>query len=100
MRRKGIPLAGAKAQLDDVPGSNGADAFWDAEDRHYLVARALEVMQGDFEPTTWKACWAFVVEGRSAADVAKQLGTTVNAVYVAKLRVLRRLRQELNGLLD
>lgn len=72
----------------------------ETEYRGHLVARALAVMQAEFEPSTWKACWEFVVADRPAADVATDLGLSVNAVYLAKSRVLRRLRTELEGLLD
>jgi RNA polymerase sigma-70 factor (ECF subfamily) len=41
-----------------------------------------------------------VVEGKSGAEAAAELGLSVDAVYVARSRVLRRLRQELEGLLD
>ena len=75
-------------------------AFWHAEDLNHLTRRALELMQRDFEESTWKACWACVVEGQSPAVVARQLGLSVGAVYVARSRVLSRLRQELEGLLD
>lgn len=51
-------------------------------------------------PATWKACWEFMIVGRPAEAVAKELGLTVNAVYLAKSRVLSRLREELAGLLD
>jgi RNA polymerase sigma-70 factor (ECF subfamily) len=54
----------------------------------------------EFQPVTWKACWEFVVCDRKADDVASELGVSVNAVYLAKSRVLRRLREELAGLLD
>jgi hypothetical protein len=27
----------------------------------------LELMQSEFEPTTWKACWAFVCGGQIRA---------------------------------
>jgi RNA polymerase sigma-70 factor (ECF subfamily) len=82
-----------------VADSQTVDAFWEDEHHKHLVARALEVMQRDYEHATWKACWAFVVEGRSAAEVAAQFGISENAIYIAKCRVLRRLRQELEGLL-
>ena len=52
------------------------------------------------KPATWRACWEFVVSDRPAKEVAAELGLTVNAVYLAKSRVLRRLRHELVGLLD
>jgi RNA polymerase sigma-70 factor, ECF subfamily len=58
------------------------------------------VMKTDFQEATWRACWENVVEGRPADEVACELGITVNAVYLAKSRVLRRLHQELDGFLD
>lgn len=86
------------ADLAAVADDN-SDGLEETEYRKYLVGRALQIMQGEFEPTTWKACWLYVVEGRSSADVAAELGLSVNAVHLAKSRVLRRLRQELEGLL-
>lgn len=74
--------------------------LWETEYQQFLVARALEIMQAEFEPTTWQACWQTTVEDRPAADVAAELGLSVNAVYVARSRVLRRLRGELADLLD
>jgi RNA polymerase sigma-70 factor (ECF subfamily) len=100
-RRRNLPVASpAEGHLSDVVGPDGLDAFWDGEHRQHLVRRALELMQAEFEPKTWKACWEFVVAEKSAAEVAGELGMTVHAVHVAKWRVLRRLRQELAGLLD
>lgn len=74
--------------------------FSEAEYRKQVARRALELMQSEFETTTWKACYLMVVEGLGAQQVASQLGITTNAVYLAKSRVLRRLRQELDGLLE
>ncbi len=76
------------------------ESFSEAEYRQRLAHRALKIMQEEFQPTTWKACWETVVSGRPPSDVAQELGLSVNAVYVAKSRVLRRLRVELDGLLD
>jgi RNA polymerase sigma-70 factor (ECF subfamily) len=72
----------------------------ETEYREHLVRRALTLMQRDFERTTWKACWETVVADRSAAEVATELGITVNAVYLSKSRVLRHLRHELRGFLS
>jgi RNA polymerase sigma-70 factor (ECF subfamily) len=41
-----------------------------------------------------------MVAGRPAAEVAAELGIRIDSVYAAKSRVLRRLRQELDGLLE
>jgi RNA polymerase sigma-70 factor (ECF subfamily) len=84
-----------EVELPDV-----AELFWEADYHQELARRALRLMQADFAPTTWKACWETVVQGRSPEEVARELGITENAVYLAKCRVLRRLRQELSGLVE
>jgi RNA polymerase sigma-70 factor (ECF subfamily) len=86
--------------LAEVPLPDQAMELAEAEYREVLVRRALEMMQREFRPTTWKACWEQVVNGRPAVEVAQELGVTVNAVYVARSRVLRRLREYLDELLD
>ncbi len=85
-----------QATIDRV--ASDGEQVWEAEHQRYLAARALQLMQSDFDTTSWQACWAMVAEDRRAADVAQSLGITVGAVYAAKARVLRRLRQELDGL--
>lgn len=98
-RRSGRPPE-ADIDVAQLAGPDDIDAVDEAEYQRYLVDRALQLMQADFEPATWKACWECVVVGRSSADVAAELGITVNAVKLARSRVLRRLREELAGFLD
>jgi RNA polymerase sigma-70 factor (ECF subfamily) len=93
-RRAAAPLA------DDPPGPDPADEVEEDEYRGYLVGRALKIMRTDFEPPTWKACWECVVNGRPAAEVAGELGMSTAAVYIARSRVLRRLREELQGMIE
>ena len=57
-------------------------------------------MQAEFPAKMWRACWEHIVHSRPAAEVAAELGIAVGTVYVAKSRVLSRLRQELEGLLE
>ncbi len=76
------------------------EARWEAEYQQHLVSQALRLMRTDFQEATWKACWEMVMAGRSAADVAGELGLSVGAVYAAKFRVLNRLRRDMQGLLD
>jgi RNA polymerase sigma-70 factor, ECF subfamily len=65
-----------------------------------LLHRALELVRGGFEETTWQAFWQTAVDGRPPADVAAALGLGLASVYQAKSRVLRRLREELGGVMD
>jgi RNA polymerase sigma-70 factor, ECF subfamily len=84
-------LGAAPARDDDAE---------EREDRQRLVARALELICGDFQPHVWRAFWEAFTSGRDAAAVAADLGVRVEVVYSAKCRVLRRLREELDGLID
>ncbi len=103
MQRRRVLAAGVGGPDDPLhaqPGGEDLEEFWNAEYREHLVRKALEVMQTEFEPKTWRACWEHTVNDKTAAEVGLQLGMSEAAVYVAKSRVLRRLRQELAGLLD
>jgi RNA polymerase sigma-70 factor, ECF subfamily len=60
-----------------------------------LVRRALALIRADFTEASWQAFWRVVMEDQSVADVARDLGISPNAVYIAKSRVLCRLREEL-----
>jgi RNA polymerase sigma-70 factor (ECF subfamily) len=100
-RRRGVrPREVNNVPLSDLAAPDNVAAFEEAEYRQQLVIRALQVMKTEFRPTTWKACWEHVVSDRSAAEVGRELGLSEGAVYAAKSRVLSRLRQELEGLLD
>jgi RNA polymerase sigma-70 factor (ECF subfamily) len=98
--RRRLPLEADDTALAEVTIPDDAEAFWEADYQQQLAVRALEVMRAEFRPATWQACWQLVVDGRPGAEVAADLGLTRGAVYAAKARVLRRLRQELEGLLD
>lgn len=100
-RRRKLPQTQPDMDLlPPQPQANEAIKLEEAEYRQYLVARAVELMQAEFEPKTWQACWRLVVMGRPGAEVAQELGMSVNAVYLAKSRVLAALRSELEGLWD
>jgi RNA polymerase sigma-70 factor, ECF subfamily len=69
----------------------------DAEEEIFsdVLQRALELIRAEFHEQTWQAFWRTVVEGKSAGDVATELGMQPGAVRVCKSRVLCRLRKEL-----
>jgi RNA polymerase sigma-70 factor, ECF subfamily len=99
-RRKHAP-APAGSGLDGLPAiANPALEVDETEYRHYLADRALQLAKQEFADGTWRAFWGVVVDSRPANDVAAELGITPNAVYLARGRVLRRLREALEGLMD
>ena len=77
---------------------NDAELLTEQQYRDYVARAAMNLMRSHFSETTWRACWLHVAEGQSAADVARELDISVNAVYLARGRVLKRLRAELAGL--
>ncbi|HEX4613410.1 MAG TPA: sigma-70 family RNA polymerase sigma factor [Urbifossiella sp.] len=72
---------------------------WDREHDRAVTRHLLDRLRGEFEPSTWDLFRQFVLEGQSAEEVAAAAGTTPNAVYIAKSRVLARLRAEAAGLI-
>ncbi|MGE3804494.1 MAG: RNA polymerase sigma factor [Gemmataceae bacterium] len=64
-----------------------------------LHRRALELVRGEFQPNTWQMFWQTVVEGRNPVDIAADLCVSPAAVRMAKSRVLRRLKEEFDGLI-
>jgi RNA polymerase sigma-70 factor (ECF subfamily) len=100
-RARGVEAVGGSdmhEQLQAVPEEEPES--WSAGGecgRAGLMRRAAELIRDDFEPHTWQAFWRLAVEGQPARDIAADLGMSPEAVYQAKARVLRRLREELGG---
>jgi RNA polymerase sigma factor (sigma-70 family) len=88
------------AMLDAVPADGPETTEFDQEYRRRLFRWAAEQVKGEFAPTTWKAFWQTAIENRPAAAVGKELGMTPGAVYVARSRVLARLRKRVEQLGD
>ena len=67
--------------------------------KNLFLAR-LESVRAEFEQRTWDAFWRATIEEESTKDIAAELDMTVNAVRKAKCRVLRRLRDEFDELIQ
>jgi RNA polymerase sigma-70 factor (ECF subfamily) len=85
-------------ELED-PNSN-LSQLWDQQHDQHVARRLMELVQPQFEPATWQAFRRVVLDGVKAAVAAAELNISVNAVLLAKSRVLSRLRQEMAGLTD
>lgn len=86
--------------LQAVLGGDTWEEVWNADYQACVLRKAMQIMQSQFETKTWQAAWELAVNGLTAAEASHKLGLSESAVYVAKSRVMRRLRQELAGLLD
>ncbi len=85
-------------RLDELESPESAlSRLWDRDHDEHVAASLLRRVQGDFTPPTWEAFRRHALEGEPAAGVAAELGLSLNSVLLAKSRVLKRLRQELDG---
>jgi RNA polymerase sigma-70 factor (ECF subfamily) len=88
-------------RLNQLPDPAGElSRVWDRDHDAHVVRRLLELIGPEFRESTWRAFRAVMLEGEAAAAAAARLGLSVNAVLLAKSRVLARLRQEGRGLID
>ncbi len=55
---------------------------------------AASEIKHEFKPATWSMFWQTSVDGRPIAEVAKELGRTTGAVYLARCRVMQRLKEK------
>ncbi len=84
--------------LDTQADSSDGSESWELEYERRLAALAMERARGEFQEKTWQAFWLTAVEGLSAADAAKRTDMSTGAIYVAKSRVLARLKEEVESL--
>ncbi len=96
--RGGMDQQKALAQLADL--TSALSQAWDLEHDRYVTKTLLESIRLEFQPATWQAFERQVQHGLSASQVAAELGLSVNAVLIAKSRVLKRLREKAAGLVD
>jgi len=85
----------AHERLESIPARD-----WEREYQKRLMDRAMDIVKDEFQPATWQAFWGTAVEGRAASEVGTGLKMSAGAVYVAKSRVLARLRDEVKRMMD
>jgi RNA polymerase sigma-70 factor (ECF subfamily) len=86
--------------LSQQPAPEEDSDFWEREHERRLFAWAAERVRREVHATTWDAFWQTTVEGNDPRDVAQQVGMTVANVYLAKSRVMARLKAHVQQWLD
>jgi RNA polymerase sigma-70 factor (ECF subfamily) len=99
------PLASGESRLQRqlnelADDSSETSRLWDAEHDRHVVSRLLEQVRPRFLEKTWLAFRRHMLDGQPADAVAAELEIPIQAVYVAKSRVLNALRREAAGLVD
>jgi len=86
--------------LQEQPAPVEASALWDQEYERRLFAWAAEELRPSFHETTWHAFWQTAVDGKSGKEVADHLGISIAAVYLAKGRVMAKLKERIRLLTE
>ena len=101
-RQSGQPKVMDHDQIADVHDAVTADCaesqLFDVEYRQQVLAWAIEQVRRDFKDSTWQAFVESSIHGRPIADVASELGLSVGSVYVARSRIIARLRAKVEEL--
>jgi RNA polymerase sigma-70 factor (ECF subfamily) len=84
--------------LNAQPDDHESADTWELEYQRRLASLAMERIQSEFQEKSWRAFWQTAVEGQAAGEVSKQLGLSAGAIYVAKSRVLARLKEEVEAM--
>lgn len=80
--------------LNSHPDANDVSEIWELEYQRRLAALAMDRIKSEFQEKSWRAFWMTAVDGIAAAEVAKEIGISPGAIYVAKSRILARLKEE------
>lgn len=94
IRPQGSGDSSTHRMLDGVSDGNDGSGVWEVEYQRRLAALAIDKVKSEFSENTWQSFWLTAVEGKSAAEVATKLNMSAGAIYVAKSRVLARIKLE------
>lgn len=83
----------AAAALGELRAPEELEAIWEAEWRDAVLRQCMEEVRREVEARTFRAFELVAREGRDPAEVGAELGLSRDAVYAAKRRVLRRVRE-------
>lgn len=81
-----------------APGESGND--FDRQFERQVFRQTARTIENQFKPKTWKAFWMTTVDGKSIDEAVKQLDMTRGAIYIARSRVMAKLKQEVQKSLN
>jgi RNA polymerase sigma-70 factor (ECF subfamily) len=93
-----VPPGQRTALWSTLPDDDVARRSWDVSWQQCILDQCIKQVRTEVEPSTIRAFELFAIEGQPAAEVARTLGCSRNAVFIAKHRVLKRvveLRREI-----
>lgn len=92
----GIGGSDLQSRLEQAP--ERPDSIHEARYDLELVLWAAEQVRGEFRESSWRAFWGTLVEQREVAAVAAELGVSAGAIYMARSRIVARIRELVRAL--
>jgi RNA polymerase sigma-70 factor (ECF subfamily) len=86
--------------LEQSAAPDGLEQEWQAQWEQRLVTWACEQVRLTVSANTWQAFWRTAIDGQTGKKVAADLGLTVAAVYNARSRIVTRLRELIQSVLE
>ncbi len=97
-RAQGTGDSATSRLLDEKPDPSDGSEVWELEYQRRLASLAMERVKNEFHESSWRSFWLTAVEGVAPALAAKEIGISAGAVYVAKSRVLARVKAEVEAM--
>lgn len=95
-RERAMPRASGGSDflrlLDAQPAADEHSQHIERDYQRRVLQFAAESIEPEFEPRSWQAFWRTAVESQLVAHVARDLAMSPGAVYIARCRVLARLK--------
>ncbi len=91
-RAQGSGDSATREMLEQCPAPEGVAPDWEFEWEQRLFAWACERARRDVSDIIWQAFWRTAIDGVPGKQVAADLDLSVAAVYLARSRVLARLK--------
>ncbi|MEL7496598.1 MAG: sigma-70 family RNA polymerase sigma factor [Planctomycetota bacterium] len=99
-RKKKIQFTDATGSMIAKVPDSVAESTWDLNYQQALVTQAMQLLASEFRPQTWRALQEYMILQRPAKEVANEFDMSVWTIYAAKSRLMTRLREQIDELLD
>lgn len=94
-RNRGTGDSEVRDILAEHPDEEPSESEWDKEYQLNLFYWAARRVQPEFREASWQAFWRTMVNNEPVDSVAKDLGISTGAIYIARSRVTARIKQEI-----
>lgn len=86
-----LPLEELEARIAKAIVDDGVDEVWEQNWRRHHVRRALRRLEPEFSSRDRTAFAEYAIAGKDAKETARRLGMSVEQVWQAKSRMLKKL---------